>query len=226
MSPQDSANNFFLYSKGNVTYTGTGATTELTDDEVKLFVNTIIAAYRPLEDAPTIYIDNADATGNLDRTAYIYIDYDAVAQTQVSGKVTGGYIDVQVRIADETESLATKTGYYLFTAKGVNDTATGDVSYFDTLSYDDLTTTYQLVDTASSAPTAYIEKNTEREGIEASLGEVYTLRIPYDDFVKTDGNYVLRFTTYATYQHKGKTVRTKVDNLTLHVMYMPLFKLD
>lgn len=50
VSPNDASNNYYIYSKGNVFYSGVGHSTDakgnLTNMEAKLFVNTMIAAYR------------------------------------------------------------------------------------------------------------------------------------------------------------------------------------
>ena len=43
-SPNDVRNNYYLYSKGNVIYTGAGHRRVQNDDEIKLFINTIVAA--------------------------------------------------------------------------------------------------------------------------------------------------------------------------------------
>lgn len=50
ISPNDVANNYFIYNKGNVTYTGmghagSGATDPKFVEEAKLFINTMVAAY-------------------------------------------------------------------------------------------------------------------------------------------------------------------------------------
>ena len=43
-SPNDVRNNYYLYSKGNVIYTGAGHSTINDDEEIKLFINAIVAA--------------------------------------------------------------------------------------------------------------------------------------------------------------------------------------
>lgn len=43
-SPNDARNNYYLYSKGNVIYTGAGHSNVTGDDEIKLFINAIVAA--------------------------------------------------------------------------------------------------------------------------------------------------------------------------------------
>lgn len=40
----DVRNNYYLYSKGNVIYTGAGHSTINDDEEIKLFINAIVAA--------------------------------------------------------------------------------------------------------------------------------------------------------------------------------------
>ena len=42
----DVRNNYFIYNKGNVTYTGSGDKTVTSDEEKKLFVNTLVASYQ------------------------------------------------------------------------------------------------------------------------------------------------------------------------------------
>lgn len=52
---------YYVYSKGNVTYTGAGHTNTFTSEEAKLFVNTLIAAYRTNLVEPAIsFRDKAD----------------------------------------------------------------------------------------------------------------------------------------------------------------------
>ncbi|MDD6193607.1 MAG: DUF5057 domain-containing protein [Lachnospiraceae bacterium] len=60
----DSANNYYLYTKGNVTYTGLGHSGTMTNDEIKLFVNTLISSYRSQAAAPFIKVVNEDAIHN------------------------------------------------------------------------------------------------------------------------------------------------------------------
>ncbi len=62
-SPNDVSNNYYIYSKGNVFYSGVGHSgASITDDEMKLFINTMIAAYRTSYQAPVVEINNSEAT--------------------------------------------------------------------------------------------------------------------------------------------------------------------
>lgn len=56
----DSRNNYYTYSKGNITYSGTGHSNTYPEDELKLFVNTIVKAERGANHAPTITSSLAD----------------------------------------------------------------------------------------------------------------------------------------------------------------------
>ena len=67
-SPQDAANNYYIYSKGNVFYTGVGHSSTGSVMEKKLFVNTMIAAYRALAKPPAVVITNAEAAKINDTT--------------------------------------------------------------------------------------------------------------------------------------------------------------
>lgn len=57
-NPMDGANNYYIYSKGNIFYSGVGHS-QITDDaEAKLFVNTMIAAFRNVNEAAAVQILN------------------------------------------------------------------------------------------------------------------------------------------------------------------------
>lgn len=45
-SPQDVVNQYYIFSCGNITYTGAGHSNNMSNDETNLFINTMIAAYR------------------------------------------------------------------------------------------------------------------------------------------------------------------------------------
>ncbi len=60
-SPQDAANQYYIYSKGNIFYTGVGHEGPQTKEEMQLFVNTMVAAYRAGYKAPTVKVTNEEA---------------------------------------------------------------------------------------------------------------------------------------------------------------------
>jgi len=79
----DVRNNYYLYSRGNIIYTGMGHDSFLTKDELKLFVNTFVASYRVPADPPTVDVQNSKATTA--DTEYFYIDFDSWDNTQAIG---------------------------------------------------------------------------------------------------------------------------------------------
>jgi len=57
---KDGSQNYYIYSKNNITYSGAGHSTISGTDEMKLFVNTIIRAVTSGNTAPTTVIDNGN----------------------------------------------------------------------------------------------------------------------------------------------------------------------
>lgn len=109
VSPNDVRNNYYIYSKGNVVYTGVGHTAidklvnEVPADsnlhyEVKLFINTIIASYNAGLTAPSITITNDDVVQNGDKDYLLFEDLDAA---NISGKTKRVYF-----VADEMNLLS------------------------------------------------------------------------------------------------------------------------
>lgn len=82
LTRKDTRNNYYIYNIGNITYTGVGHTMDsttsagLTDDEVMLFINTFVAAYRPASEPAGILVTNDDAVRN-DKDYYLSVDVDS-----------------------------------------------------------------------------------------------------------------------------------------------------
>lgn len=77
-SPNDASNNYYIYNKGNVTYTGVGHRGGLSDFEKKLFVNTFVASLKAGVAGPQPEITNGYAV-SLDNGDYqvVYADVDS-----------------------------------------------------------------------------------------------------------------------------------------------------
>ncbi len=78
-SPNDVRNNYYIYNKGNITYTGMGHSadreTPYTLEEAKLFVNTMIASYQAGVKPPYISVkENQYAESPEIHTMYHYFD--------------------------------------------------------------------------------------------------------------------------------------------------------
>lgn len=83
----DVRNNYFIYNKGNVTYTGSGHQYVTSDMEMKLFVNTLVASYRTGMHAPrALYKENEwDTSATI---TSMYIPYDPEVNDG-----NGGFLD-------------------------------------------------------------------------------------------------------------------------------------
>lgn len=81
VSPNDVRNNYYIYSMGNVIYTGMGHTKIDENnggtyiEEIKLFVNTMVAAYRAGVKTPEVSIIESEDEG-ADRIDFIALPYD------------------------------------------------------------------------------------------------------------------------------------------------------
>lgn len=131
----DATNFYYIYNKGNITYTGVGHNGSLDEDEAKLFVNTMVAAYMASADPTAPQIINFDRTTGTDKVDYLYVDYDtthpelAIGEgvegdelyTDASGKIIGSNQtkDVNFRLQENsivTNKLMTMYVYKLLTA--------------------------------------------------------------------------------------------------------------
>lgn len=72
VSPKDVVNNYYIYSMGNVTYSGAGHTEPTGMAEKKLFVNTMVAAYNAGTKAPSVFF--RDDNGNTIDSVYMMYD--------------------------------------------------------------------------------------------------------------------------------------------------------
>lgn len=87
--PNDVTNAYYIFNKGNVTYTGVGhftstvtADTEAFRNEAKLFINTMIAAYQAGAQVPTVEIRDPESTGyKLDTMYFVSDDYAQMGTT-------------------------------------------------------------------------------------------------------------------------------------------------
>ncbi len=80
ISPGDVRNNYYIYTMGNVTYSGVGhSSISENEEELKLYINTMIAAYGAAPRAPKIYLkETAEENSQKLGTIYSSID-DAIA---------------------------------------------------------------------------------------------------------------------------------------------------
>lgn len=100
ITPNDVVNNYYIYTMGNVTYSGAGHSTPSKESEIKLFVNTMIAAYNAGVTAPSVRFK--DKSGS--KIQSVYMLYDSVNHIVLDDK-NNGTISVNFQ-ADDYNILA------------------------------------------------------------------------------------------------------------------------
>lgn len=74
-SPNDARNNYYLYSKGNVIYTGAGHSEVSGDEEIKLFINAIVAAANVTAVQPEVsFVKTLNPSAETETTHYYMTD--------------------------------------------------------------------------------------------------------------------------------------------------------
>lgn len=117
-SPKDVRNNYYIYTKGNVTYSGVGHS-DVTQsvDELKLYINTMIAAYSVVEHAPAISLKEGYDLKSADIST-IYSTIDTAIQQDEEAKKESGNPDAAILDVDDDGNIATQDVY--FTVKDTN----------------------------------------------------------------------------------------------------------
>lgn len=83
--PNDAANSYYIYTMGNVTYSGVGHAGGNEPDEAKLFINTMVASFRTASMKPNVEIKNAEGS----EIDYVYFSaMDASSNSVVLEKQT------------------------------------------------------------------------------------------------------------------------------------------
>ena len=229
---QDSRSQFYIYNKGNITYTGSGhgvdrnmgqTSSVMTDDEVKLFVNTMIAAYRPPDSKPYVEVDNADTISS-DNENLIYVDFDGSNEdAAVDGKletINGEeMVRVEISMHDIKSAMASniKSKQYYLNVKSAGENGTpSSYPLYDKNGKDGQLLTRN--DSGKAEGWYHVDAKDE-EGIP------YVFYVPYKD-VRDNNSVSVVFETYATYTKGGKPIKTSVQKTKATVMILPLFNLS
>ncbi len=94
LSPHDVKNNYYIYNKGNITYTGVGHTQVTSEQEVKLFINTMVASYVASVKKPEVKVVE-DGTSQASEISNITVPYtDGTVLTENSNNTVRVYFSV------------------------------------------------------------------------------------------------------------------------------------
>ena len=88
LAPRDVRNNYYIYTKGNITYSGVGHDKVTGREEMKLYVNTLIAAYKAAMVPPSIEFKETGDSNAAEKTVS-YISYDVSSDAINNGVITG-----------------------------------------------------------------------------------------------------------------------------------------
>ena len=152
--PKDVVNSYYIYTKGNITYTGFGHTTtgSIPLSEKKLLVNTIIASYRTAK--PISAVRFTDKSGLTEPTSFL-VPYDE------------GVITTSNTAADSSRRI-------YFTVKNLSGAK--DLKF--TLGTDSRPEKNSVIETP---PTVYAAINDAPANTFAQLESGYTYYVKYDD---------------------------------------------
>ncbi len=129
MDHNDARNNYYIYNKGNITYTGSGHAEiqETNLDERKLFVNTLVAAYSAGKHPPKITYKESGWNQSANINA-IYEPYDVNLDSE-SSDAEGGALENTITVnfkatnsnlMDSRESHTNEDGTVTYTFKKIN----------------------------------------------------------------------------------------------------------
>lgn len=112
----DARNYYYTYSRGNITYSGTGHSNGFTEDEKKLFINTMVKASRGANHAPTIEVINLDENQkisknqeNIDFTVIPYdMDNDNVDLTITIKDANGNKLGEDIVYSNQVQGVPIK----------------------------------------------------------------------------------------------------------------------
>ena len=151
--PNDVRNNYYIYSVGNVMYTGMGHSgNSVSLDEAKLFVNTMIASFNAGKKDPTVaIIQNADNKGAIKQ--YSYRTYDAeFGMADQENEVIHFYV-TDNNIISGTKSIALKyyveipqSSYSETNASHTTTTVGGETVYLRELTTDEVVSSVSTIE--------------------------------------------------------------------------------
>ena len=102
LDPRNVRNNFYIYTKGNITYSGVGHSALSGKEEIKLYINTVIAAYKATLVPPSIEFKESGNPDAAEKTVS-YISYDVSSDAINNGAVTGDKVKVYFTPVDRNE---------------------------------------------------------------------------------------------------------------------------
>ena len=242
-SSNDVRNNYYIYNYGNITYSGMGHSGKLTDEEIKLFINTFVAAYRAAGQPVQAIVTNDDATRDTTtKEYYLTVEVDSTdSDALLGGADMGVYDSYRLQEADIPENgggLKVKDTAVSAASKRVefrigDDGGTAGASSYALEFYlqDAEGNLTALTDLAvyRKADGAFMDLKTDDKQFKAEVSDIYYVDVPVR-LETVNGktavtNTQLRIDIEKTYDDSG-TPRKVPGSTTVNIVPRGLFDLD
>ena len=216
-TPNDVRNNYYIYNKGNITYSGVGHSELKDETEVKLFINTMIAAYTATAKAPQINITNDNKSSDDKGRDYIYVDYDIYNLTQAYGTEVDDTTHLQkikFRVV-ENNILFNKVIKVKYYEIGTTQQPDGTIITSETE-----LTNLKTVKVNKDVDVPYVKN----EGSQLNSGEEYYIKVPLSDLDSNNKGKTICIKVLITYGKNSDKSMTSEKEFTL--LRRGLFDLD
>ncbi len=229
--PRNAADNYYIFSKGNIFYSGVGHSALGSTDEKKLFVNTLVAAYRPKYDLPTVQVTSGEAS--LTQTSP-YKLYTVSLPVDYIYDNEGNLDDIEVLLSDGTEFSSGDYIYIKFKAIDNNGCPNiyTNVSFLPSVGGDpteDIKVYGSLTDARNNTVLSTTSNVVERIGTEdvtvkyyeLTVGNEYYIRYKKSDLNESGKSLIM----FKSYNNRLADVNDR-DRTYLQIKTQPLFLLD
>jgi len=197
LSPKDVRNNYYIYTKGNITYSGVGHKPIKDEEEMKLYINTLVAAYKAALLPPDVrFVESGKPDADEKNTSYISYDVSSDAKNK-------GSIEDKVRVyfvARDDNNLV----------RNIKEDETRILFYYKVGSVEKAFKTFKADGTELTA-TLKDKNDKNRKFLEK--GEVYYFEVPATELIgdknKLEIEVVVR--TRFTKEYKGSSGVERFD---------------
>lgn len=130
----DVANAYYIYTRGNVTYSGVGHadTSNPTTDEAKLFINTMIASYQSAYESPSVgFVMDSSGSSSINTKYFTADNWSAQADVLNSADRTMYYTISDPNLTSQTKTISAE---FLYAVGSASATTLGGATSFGSAS--------------------------------------------------------------------------------------------
>lgn len=191
---KDARNNYYIYTKGNVTYSGVGHTNINyygNETEIKLYINTMVAAYQAGAHAPSLTVKQGSDTDSGDLTT-LYVSFDS--SIDETGAVNEGaqidmgteavYFSVNDTNIARGGTKRISVDYYLIYGDEVPEGVSSSVVV-------NLGTEEEPVYAKKMDWVTYKQNGSVQDPTNVTSGVMYSVEVPYDVINEVEDNKAL-----------------------------------